>query len=91
MPLLVVRSSLEQHASLQVKEDVTEWQDCSGEKCRTIRRTSQRVGRLGGDMERRCVNKTVTMAKCAPINCRFVVADGGKECMSTNKLASVSV
>ena len=88
---MVSDRNLEQRASLQVKEDVTEWQDCSGEKCRTIRRTSQRIGRLGGEGERRCVNKTVTMAKCAPINCRFVVAGGDKECMSTNKLASVSV
>ena len=33
------------------------------------------------------------MAKCAPINCHFVLAageGGGKECMSTNKLESVS-
>ena len=31
------------------------------------------------------------MAKCAPINCHFVLAPGGgKECMSTNKLANVS-
>ena len=55
----------------------------------------QRVerGRKGfGVGERRCLNKTVTMAKCAPINCHFVLADGGgKECMSTNKLANVSM
>ena len=47
--------------------------------------------RLPGEMRRRCERKTVTMAKCAPINCHFVLADDEKECMSTNKLANVSV
>ena len=67
---------------------MTEWQDCSGERCRTLRRTVQRVETERG---RSCVNKTVTMAKCAPIDCHFVLADDGKECMSTKKLASVSM
>ena len=79
---------------MQVKEDVTEWQDCSGERCRTFRRTAQRVEaaeRGTGIGERRCENKTVTMAKCAPINCHYVIADDGKECMTTSKLANVSL
>ena len=35
--------------------------------------------------------RTVTMAKCAPINCHYVIADDGKECMTTSRLANVSL